>query len=342
MTKLSELGWDEFFAAQLTEEEKTEIAAAGSPALAPVRVIAEQKRYYRVDGEQGEAWAELSGKLSFDTLKRAELPAVGDWVLAQLRGGEGRGTIQRVLARRTKFSRKAAGEVEAEQIVATNIDVAFVVMALNQDFNVARLERYLTVVAQSGASPVILMTKRDLCADLPARLAEIEAAARGVPLPLLGSSGVGKSTLVNTLAGEQLQDTAEVRESDGRGRHVTTYRRLLILKQGLLIDTPGMRELHIWEGDDAVAASFEDIEELGRSCKFSNCAHESEPGCAVKAALEAGTLDARRHANYLKLQREGAFQARKNDKVAASEEKKRWRKIHQVQKKNYKNKIRPE
>lgn len=333
---LQDLGWDAHFATAFEQE--------GAPGTVPARVVREDRTRFRVEGDFGSRLAALAGSL----LGASERPAVGDWVAAELPAGDGPGVIRAVLPRRTAFSRKAAGTATAEQIVAANVDVVFIVAGLDGDFNVRRLERYVTQAWNSGALPILLLNKADLCADAEARRLEAEAAAPGVsvhPLSalsgdgvaalalhltpgrtvaLVGSSGVGKSTLVNRLLGEDRVATRPVRADDSRGRHTTTHRELIRLPSGaLLIDTPGLRELQLWTEADALGGAFSDVEALAGRCRFSDCTHRHEPGCAVRAAVEAGRLDAAHYRSFLKLQDELAYLARRQDEAGRLEEKRR-------------------
>lgn len=305
--------------------------AALYPDLCLARVTAQYKDLYRIATDAGEGLAELSGKLRYDLTEAGNLsawPAVGDFVMAAAAGGETR-IIHRILPRQSVFERAApSGEGQA-QVVAANIDKVFICMALNNDYNLSRLERYLSVAWNSGAAPVVVLTKADLLEDFSGRLAEVQAAAPGVDVVVcssqdresclkllehlgpgetasfIGSSGVGKSTLINNLAGAALFDTAETRRDD-KGRHTTTRRELLVLPPGgVVIDTPGMREL----GADSVdlARSFADIDALAAKCRFRDCGHTTEPGCAVRQALETGGLSQRRLDSYRKLKREARY-----------------------------------
>jgi ribosome biogenesis GTPase len=265
-----------------------------------------------------------------------------------MRRDENRGAIVAVLPRRSRFSRRMAGNVTGEQVVAANVDVLFIVMSLDHDYSVRRLERYLLMARESGAVPVVLLTKPDLCADLAASVAEVVAVCGDAPVhvvspklnqgleqvapyvtagrtaALLGSSGVGKSTIINRLVGNEAQKTREVRDADSKGRHTTTHRELVGLPGGgLMIDTPGMRELQLWEGSDSVHETFDDVEGLAPDCHFSDCRHRDEPRCAVKAAVDGGRLAADRLGSYHRLQDELAYLARQQDERAQIEEKRR-------------------
>ena len=338
---LEELGWD--------EERTREIEPwAGKLAHEPGRVLIGFNYLYRVGIASGEIDAVLSGRLKHRTERQGELPAVGDWVIVRKRPDEDRGAIVAVLPRRSRFSRRMAGNVTDEQVVAANVDIVFIVMSLDGDFSVRRLERYLLMGRESGATPVVLLTKPDLSADLPADVSEVVAAAGGVPVhvlspklnqgleqmaqyvnagrtsALLGSSGVGKSTIINRLVGTDVRKTREVRESDSKGRHTTMHRELVVLPGGgLMIDTPGMRELQLWDASGSVRETFDDIEALAGSCHFTDCRHRDEPRCAVKGAVDEGRIEPDRLASYLKLQDELAYLARQQDERAQIEEKRK-------------------
>nr|WP_243647111.1 ribosome small subunit-dependent GTPase A [Scopulibacillus darangshiensis] len=339
-----DFGWNE----QLDKQAKALIKEEYTVG----RVILEHKHIYRVVSESGEYLAEITGKLRHNAASREDYPVVGDWVIIEERPGEKKATIQSVLPRFSKFSRKVAGAQTEEQIVAANINTVFLVTALNHDFNVRRIERYLIMAWESGANPAIVLTKSDLCDNVEGRMAEVESVAFGVPVhpvsamanngidalapylekgqtvALLGSSGAGKSTLTNRLYGDDIQTVKEVRAGDDRGRHTTTHRELIIIPDGgAIIDTPGMRELQLWEADSSLSQSFGDIEELAEQCHFRDCQHNNEPGCSVQQALADGTLDQGRYNNYLKLQKELAYLERKADKNAQRKERDRWKKI---------------
>ncbi len=284
--------------------------------LIPGRIAVQRRGLYDLVTDAGEVTAQISGRLAHEAEEGGGYPAVGDWVAAAVRRHESAATVHAVLPRRTAFLRKAAMSVATEQVVAANVDVAFLVASLNADFNVRRLERYLATAWQSGAAPVVVLTKADLSDDVAAQVSEAERVAFGAPVlavsvvtgegvealagcvrpretaVLVGSSGVGKSSLVNALAGEAVMATAEIRVRDDRGQHTTTHRELIRLRSGaLILDTPGMRELGLLHADDGVAATFEDIQALASRCRFSDCGHTNEPGCAVRAALDDGSLD---------------------------------------------------
>ncbi|MCR8644952.1 ribosome small subunit-dependent GTPase A [Paenibacillus sp. N1-5-1-14] len=318
------------------------------------RVALEHKHMYRLYTEQGDLLAEITGKLRHLADGREDYPAVGDWVAISARPLEGRASIHGILSRKSKFSRKVAGSIPDEQIVAANVDSIFLVNALNNDFNIRRLERYLILAWESGAQPVIILSKSDLCSDIDSKIAEVESVAIGVPIlvisslvdegmdqlapylaqgqtvALLGSSGAGKSSIVNRLSGQTMMDVQEVREGDDRGRHTTTHRELVMLPNGgMIIDTPGMRELGLWDGESGIQEAFEDIETYAEQCRFSDCLHKNEPGCAIRAAIRDGSITQERYNSYLKLQKEIAFLERKTNRQARAAEKDRWKKITQ-------------
>jgi ribosome biogenesis GTPase / thiamine phosphate phosphatase len=336
---LQDLGWNGYFEAQWKERFGEE---AG---VEPARVVSQQRGLWRVAGVFGEVWGEPSGKLRSiaDIEGEAAWPAVGDWVAAEKVGDE-RAVLHWVAPRRGVFSRKAPGKRVEQQVIAANVDVAFLVAALDMDFSPRRLERYLAQCWDSGVSPAIVLNKADECDDVAVQIADAERVAIGVPvfalsartgegmdaleallspgktIVLLGSSGVGKSTLVNRLLREEKQSTRPTRESDSKGRHTTTARELFRLPGGaLLMDTPGLREFALWNVDAGLVETFADIEKLARECRFGDCQHGGEPGCAVRAAVESGTLDEARVENRKKLEREQEFQRRKSDPEAMHE-----------------------
>lgn len=316
------------------------------------RVALEHKHSYRVWLEDGEYLCTLAGKLTFDAMGREDLPAVGDWVAVQTSPGEMRGIIKGILPRKSKFSRKAAGQVTEEQIVAANVDTVFIVNSLNDDLNLRRIERYLLLAWESGSNPVIILSKADLVTDLKVKMDQVSSVAIGVPViavsvlegtgteeiqpylapgktvALIGSSGVGKSSLVNYFTGFEKQLVQEIRESDDKGKHTTTHREMVLLPGGaILIDTPGMREIQLWSSEEGIIESFADIQQYADGCKFRDCSHKNEPGCAVWSAISNGLLDENRLVSYKKLQKELAYIDRKLDKKAQADEKKHWKNI---------------
>lgn len=337
MHSLDALGWTSFFAQQVTDTDRA--------AWPPARVVWEGRGRYRISGDDGDWHAGLAGRLRHMAVSRADLPAVGDWVLAAVRPAEGTATIHRVLARKSCFSRGAAGRSTEVQIVAANIDTVLIVTSCNLDLNLRRLERYLALSWESGATPVIVLNKADLHeGELDRWYAQITSVVQGVPVAitsavrgdglaelsetvrssgttaLLGSSGVGKSTLINALTGESRQDVLPVRASDDRGRHSTTARQLFCLPGGgILIDTPGMRELQLWDAEGGVEQTFADVQSLAAACRFRDCSHGTEPGCAVLAAVERGELQAARLDSYHRLRREDAFLQSRHDERAQSQ-----------------------
>ena len=318
------LGWD----ARWTEVWKAH--RHDGDDTVPARVVLESQHIYRVHTGEAEVLARVTGRVRHKLGSREAFPAVGDWVAMKTAAAtEEMSRIVEVLPRRGRFVRKAAGTTSEAQVVAANVDVVFLVSGLDHDFNVRRIERYLLAALEGGASPVVVLNKADLPRDVDQARADLGPVAGQVPVELvsahtglglealrrhigpgrtaafLGSSGVGKSTLINRLMGHDVQRTAAVRESDSKGRHTTTHRELVILPGGgLLIDTPGMRELQLWDVSTGLDDAFEDIGALGIDCRFRDCTHDTEPGCAVKTAVTEGRLSAERHANYLRLRKE--------------------------------------
>lgn len=354
MGDLEDFGWDDGWRVSW---EGTAAAASSVPA----RVLSVHRDAFVVATDEGERVAELSGRLRHRAEDESERPAVGDWVGVRRPLGEGPSLLQHVLPRRTHLARKVPGSVTAVQVVAANVDVVLIVAGLDHDYNPRRLERALVLVWDGGAQPFIVLNKADLQPPdaLTAMVRATQEVAPGVPvaavsaatglglddlegrlLPgrtaaLIGSSGVGKSTLVNRLLGADRQRTHEVRGHDSRGRHTTTHREMLRLPGGaLLIDTPGLRELQLWAAPDALQGAFADVDALAASCRFADCAHAGEPGCAVAAAAGDGTLGPERLQSYRKLQRELRHLALRQDERGQREEKQRWRAIHKAARKH--------
>jgi ribosome biogenesis GTPase / thiamine phosphate phosphatase len=348
---LKSLGWNAFFGQAFLE-----FASDHEPG----RVSTVTKTGCKVHLKTGEVNARIPGKLRKDGL----LPAVGDWV-AVSRDTSGTYIIGSVLPRKSRISRKDAGRATGEQVIAANVDTAFIVTSLNKDLNLRRLERYLAAARQNTVEPVIILSKSDVCPDVEGLKKEVTSIAPGVPVlavsaihgdglgqlapyltegrtvVLLGSSGVGKSTLINALEGYGRQKVGDIREDDSRGRHTTTARELIIMENGgVIIDNPGMRELQLWDAEDGISETFKDIEELATQCKFSDCRHETEPGCAIKKALADGTLSEVRLESYHKLQREMAALERKKNPELMAAERKRWKKLMETGQANRRSKER--
>ena len=338
---LTELGW--------TSQRQAEFEALTDTAVVPARVSLEHNHVYRVLTETGELLAEAAGRIKHLASGRNELPAVGDWVAARL-NPSGRAVIRAILPRRSWFSRKAAGRETEEQVIAANVDTVLIVFGLDIHVKPRAIERYLTLARRSQVRPVVILNKSDLAEDVAADIADAVVVAGDAPvhavsakdlstlsvlsqylitgetIAFLGPSGAGKSSLVNQLMGDELLSTGAVRQRDNRGRHTSVHRQLLVLPQGgLLIDTPGMRELQLWNVDESLDETFGDVLELSPGCKFRDCQHESEPGCAVKTAVEEGTLAADRYASYLQLKQEHAVVERLRDERSAIDAKRQAR-----------------
>lgn len=341
---LQQFGWNDYF-----ETEFKPYTTAGYQAG---RIFLEHKHLYRLYTVFGEIQGEISGKMRFNNAGSGDFPAVGDWVALSIRPEEKRGTIQAILPRKSLFSRKAAGCETTRQVMAANFDSVFLMTSLNREFNLRRLERYLVLAWESGANPVVVLSKADLCDDVAEKVTLVSHAAPGVPIhvisatqgvgletlssylgtgktiAILGSSGVGKSTLSNALSGQEILEVQAVREDDDRGRHTTTHRQLVLLPQGgMVIDTPGIRELSLWNGDEGLDNVFSEIETLARQCRFSDCNHQKEPDCAVKAAINEGRLDPKRYESYLRLQKEMVFMESKQNQRIRMEQKRKMKEI---------------
>jgi ribosome biogenesis GTPase len=343
---LSRLGWDSFF-----EEQFRQVKIPGS---VPARIASESRELYKVFSECGEPAARISGKMRYLAGEEGQLPAVGDWVVIVPQPNENSAIIHAMIPRKSKFSRKVAEEITKEQVVAANVDTVFIVNGLDggRNLNLRRIERYLTLAWNSGASPVIVLNKTDLCPDISVSIDSVESVAMGVPVhalsaregsgldelvqylkngktaAFLGSSGVGKSSIINALIGEERQGTGEIRDDDKMGRHTTTRRELILLPSGgIVIDTPGMREIQMWAGEDDLEGAFPDIAALAERCYFNDCTHDREPGCAVRDAIESGDLELARFDSFKKLQNELVYLAAREDNSVRRMEKEKWKNL---------------
>ncbi len=347
---LSLFGWGDFFENQIPDPVLNQAF--------PARIICEERNLYRLQaGLNKFFWASVSGKLNFNASTRMDYPAVGDWVVVELPPQSERGVIHHILPRKSAIYRKQIGASADRQILSTNIDTVFITTSANEDFSYRRVERYLSVALDSGAKPIILLTKTDVYkGDIENLIAGIqnhfsgisvhslsyenfesasflsELLASGTTSVFIGSSGVGKSTLINYLIGSdennEIIKTQGIRESDGKGRHTTTSRHLYVSRYGgLVIDTPGMRELQLSDHIEGVSSQFSDVENLLGNCRFTDCQHGTEPDCAIKSALDDGTLSFDRWSSYQKLEAEAKFAERKQNKAMASQERKAWKKL---------------
>ena len=342
--RLQEWGW--------TADRDEQIPSQEDGVRVPARVIARHRGEWRLVTPWGDATGVAPGRMLYRASGERELPAVGDWVLVEP-ATDGPATIVEILPRTTQFVRRRAGREGGDQVIAANVDVACIVSSLNLDLNPRRIERYLVAARDSGAMPVVVLTKADLCDDIEAAVDAVREIASGAPIEvvsnvtgegldaiqkwlqpgktavLVGSSGVGKSTMVNKIAGEELLVTQDIREDDDKGRHTTTHREIFRLPDGsLILDTPGMREFGLIEAEEGLEETFDDVAELAAGCKFRDCQHETEPGCAVRAAIDSGALPEERWASYMKLQREAAYEERRQDVSAELAQKKKWKQIH--------------
>lgn len=338
LINLKDLGWNETFEKYFNKLKTKEIF--------PARIVTAQRELYRIYSGFGEFDAEISGKFRFDSTPTSDFPVVGDWVVAKLSPEGSMAVIEDILPRFSKLSRKTAGSITEEQVFVSNIDIVFLVNGLDGDYNLRRIERYLTLAKDSSVKSVVLLNKTDVCSDVREKTAEVKAVSRGFPVhtlsalnnrgienlkkyikpgttvAFLGSSGTGKSTIINRLLGEERLKVGAVRKWDSSGRHVTTRRELIILPGGgIVIDNPGLRELQVWANEDTLDNTFSDIKEFAGKCRFRNCSHADEPDCAVRSAIEKGGLSSERFQSYIKLNREIRSLATRKEKAKSRNEK---------------------
>lgn len=347
--ELKEIGWNEFFGEQFKMLAMDDLAAA--------RISRTHGTKYLVCCEKGELPAELSGRFQFNAKTSLDYPVTGDWVAIRCPDGDGPAIIHHLFKRKSVFLRKAVDMSSDSQLMLANVDTVFITCGLDRDFNLRRIERYLAMVWESGAEPVILLNKADICSETDSCIQKVESVAMGVQvyavsavnnkgfemlsrhiqqgrtIAFLGSSGVGKSTIINRIIGFDRQRTNTLREKDQKGRHTTTSREMILIpERGILIDTPGMKELQPYADENEITGIFKDIENLSSMCRFRDCRHEQEPGCAVREAIEKGLIDNDRYENYIRLKKEAKYLSEKRDVKAQLLEKAKWKNICKMQK----------